>query len=342
MANNKSEFYDSKRHKFSISNNIDYENCMEFYNSKDNSVLKKYLEIKKVEGSITQDEIEFWEGAIDVDTVQDICRTAIVEYHKEDRENDPLKVKLARAALNSQTVVEQDKVAQEKNNRDLFKNIYMVGYALKEIIVQKWKDKEQSIEDIVDNIDYEQVEIKENALYEKMKNAIEKIKTVSEKESGKDIQNQTMNYYKSVFISKNSQILREYDELQMEQYVKEFEVKQYEKSQELINTVKPLKAKSVDTEHGENFTNQYDESEQTQSDIEIAEYLEQMKESINKGKEVIDKYNTNKEHSTTKIGIEAAKRIKVSDKELDAQKENLIEIKNKTEEKNKECEELEQ
>lgn len=246
MSVDKTEFYNSKKHKFSISNNIDYYNCMHFYISKDNASLKLYLEDKKAAGEITSDEIEFWEGAMEVDTVQDICRTAIVEYHEEDRKNDPLKVKLARAALNSQKIVEQDKERQENQNRDLFKTAYVIGYGLKEIIVQKLKDKDRSVEDIWNSIDDEEMEEKENKLYEKMKGLVDKIKNFSRKGNANEQIDQVTEYYKTVFISENSKIVREYDEEQMKIYEKDFFDKQLEEIARDRIEVKPLELKKYE------------------------------------------------------------------------------------------------
>lgn len=214
--------YDSKANKYRIYNNLDYYKCMEFYLSskEDNETLKAYLENKKNENSITDKELEFWENAMESGTVEEICRTAIVEANYKDRRKDPLKVKAARAIFKTNTIVEEDKKVQEETGRGYFKAVYGIGYAVKEIISQKMKNKDKSIEEILDNINEDELEQKENDAYGKMKSFMDKIRGRASK-SGRTT-SQEFEYYKIKIMGETARTICEYDTEQMEKYVEKY------------------------------------------------------------------------------------------------------------------------
>ena len=279
--------YDKKKHKYSIANNIDYKNCIEFYKSKDNRELKEYLENKKQEGTISPEEVEFWEGAMEIGTVQDICRTAVTEYHEQDRKTDPLKVKMARAILKSEKYIEEEQNAQKRDNRELFNGVYMIGYSLKEIITQKIKNKDKSINEIMDSIDYEEMEQKQNALYTKMHDILEKIRNFSKSDVEKNAYT-AWDYYKGKFMVSQYEIVSEYDEIQMEKYVKEFEEKQL---QENINSDSEKKENNDEKYNMKDNILSYNKEQISESDLKLGrEYIE---ETINH--EENSKDNENKE-----------------------------------------------
>ena len=214
------KLYDARKNNCTISNNMDYEKCMNFYLSKDNSELKEYLQSKKSNNEITDEEVEFWEDAMNLDIVQGICRTAIVEYHEEDRKKDPPKIKAVRRIFRMQEDVAEVEKVNDPNEqlKRAFGAIYTIGYALKEIIKQKVQNRDINLMEIVDNIDFDEIAEKENNLLNKMKNFSNRIKTMNQNQNG----NLFVAYYKSKFFGKLASTLVEYDEEQMQDYTKQY------------------------------------------------------------------------------------------------------------------------
>lgn len=223
------KLYDSKKNDFIISSDIDYDNCMRFYLSENNMALKEYITTKTKDGSISMEEVDFWNGAIELGLVKSICRTAIVESHTEDRTKDPLKVKLAKETLKSINTKSEKSKADDISK--LFSNLYMIGYTLKEIITKKKNDKNTSVEDILNNLDKDEMMQKGNELYERMKSFATKFKDLigignSSIEGAKD---EYADYYKTLFSCKLGKVIDKHEECQMEKYVEMFQ-KEHPKS----------------------------------------------------------------------------------------------------------------
>jgi hypothetical protein len=131
--------------------NFSYEEMMEMYIADGDSGLIEFLNKRKEDGNLSEVEEEYWKFAMENGMTKPMFRKSILEMHTEDRNKDPLSIKISRMIIKAGN--EFYRMEETSSNSKSYEEYLRASLSLKVLLKEKLAGNNASIDTILDEND---------------------------------------------------------------------------------------------------------------------------------------------------------------------------------------------